>query len=290
MPSSYWTNFATSGAGPAIACLFTNPADVAKTRLNLEAELTESRRTTGSFAMMRKTYAAEGLAGLQRGLPLAMAREASKNTFRIGLYQPLVDIGHQQPGPAPLSVLLGASMASGAISAMICNPFDLLKTRLQLDGSHARGTATAGGAIPMATAIVREEGLLGLWRGTSISMVRSGFGAAALLPTNSKLKELTSRYMPAGTLSDGISALGAGAANVATINPVDVLRTRLYSQPLDANGRGVLYDGAIDAAIKIFRIEGPLAFYKGATAHFLRVGPHTCLTFVFIGLMRRLVD
>ena len=93
----------------------------------------------------------------------------------------------------------------------------------------------------MAASIVREEGILGLWRGTSVSMVRSGFGAAALLPTNSKLKELTSRYMPAGAVSDGISALGAGAANVATINPVDVLRTRLYSQPLDAAGRGVLY-------------------------------------------------
>ena len=28
-----------------------------------------------------------------------------------------------------------------------------------------------------------------------------------------------------------------------------------------ATGRGVLYEGAVDAAMKIFRIEGPLAFY-----------------------------
>ena len=64
-------------------------------------------------------------------------------------------------------------------------------------------------------------------------------------------------------------------------------RTRLYSQPLDSHGKGVLYDGALDCAWKILRIEGVLAFYKGATAHFLRVGPHTMLTFVFIGLLRR---
>ena len=49
----------------------------------------------------------------------------------------------------------------------------------------------------------------------------------------------------------------------------------------------MLYDGALDAFAKIARIEGVLAFYKGATAHFLRVGPHTALTFVFIGLLRR---
>ena len=88
---------------------------------------------------------------------------------------------------------------------MICNPFDLLKTRLQLDGNHARGTASAGGAISMASTIVREEGLKGLWRGTGISMVRSGVGAAALLPTNSKLKELASRFLPSGRALDGAS-------------------------------------------------------------------------------------
>ena len=102
-------------------------------------------RTTGSVHKMRQTYAAEGLAGLQRGLQLAMVREASKNTFRIGLYQPLVDLGRGSsdvPGPAPFAVLIPAAMASGAISALLTNPLDLLKTRLQLDGGHARG-ATA---------------------------------------------------------------------------------------------------------------------------------------------------
>ena len=287
--ASYWTNFWTSAAGPAIACIFTNPLDVAKTRLNMERELQASHKTSGVFNVLQRTAQSEGVSGLQRGLKLAMVREASKNTFRIGLYQPIVDMFHDKgSGPAPLRVLLGASMTSGAVSAFITNPLDLLKTRLQLDGSHARGTA-AGTPIAMGAAIVREEGLGGLWRGTSVSMVRSGFGAAALLPTNSRLKEFAASYMPAGAASDGFCALGAGAANVATINPVDVVRTRLYSQPLDAAGKGTLYDGALDAARKIMTIEGPAAFYKGATAHFLRVGPHTMLTFVFIGLIRRAV-
>ena len=87
-------------------------------------------------------------------------------------------------------------------------------------------------------------------------------GAVALLPTNSKLKELAARYMPPGALADGLCALGAGAANVAVINPVDVVRTRLYAQPVDAaTGRGALYDGALDAARKIYAIEGAPALY-----------------------------
>ena len=168
MPT-YCTNFATAAAGPALACIITNPADVAKTRLNLERELqsTEMSRTTGSIHKMRQTYAAEGLSGLQRGLRLAMVREASKNTFRIGLYQPLVDLGHA-PGtaasPAPFAVMIPAAMASGAISALLTNPLDLLKTRLQLDGTHARGATASSSARSMAAAIVAEEGVAGLCR------------------------------------------------------------------------------------------------------------------------------
>ena len=166
MPT-YWINFATAAAGPALACIITNPADVAKTRLNLERELksTEMSRTTSSVRKMQQTYAAEGITGLQRGLQLAMVREASKNTFRIGLYQPLVDLGRgssRAPGPAPFSVLMPAAMGSGAISALLTNPLDLLKTRLQLDGGHARGATASTSARSIASAIVVEEGVAGL--------------------------------------------------------------------------------------------------------------------------------
>ena len=204
------------GAGPAIACIFTNPADVAKTRLNMERELQSlpMSPSTGSIECMRRIRAAEGLAGLQRGLYFAMVREASKNTFKIGLYQPLVDAMHDgASGPAPLSILMGAGTISGAISALICNPLDLVKTRLQLDGSHARGTA--GGAPELWRGIVREEGLKGLWRGTGVSMVRSATGAAAMLPTNGRLKEFAKQWLPAGVITDAFSSLGAGAVTVA---------------------------------------------------------------------------
>ena len=63
----------------------------------------------------------------------------------------------------------------------------------------------------MATAIVREEGVAGLWRGTGISMVRSGVGAAALLPTNSKLKEVAAR--DDGVLRVGVCGISQGQGN-----------------------------------------------------------------------------
>lgn len=66
------------------------------------------------------------------------------------------------------------------------------------------------------------------------------------------------------------------------MTPFDVVATRLYNQPVDpTTGRGRLYSGIFDCMGKIFRSEGILAFYKGLTASFIRIGPHTVLSLSF---------
>ena len=90
-PPSLMVSMGSSAVAPAIAAFFTNPADVAKTRLNMARELQAPTSTAqGVIGCLRTIYRLEGLAGLQRGLGLVCIREASKNSFRIGLYEPLV--------------------------------------------------------------------------------------------------------------------------------------------------------------------------------------------------------
>jgi hypothetical protein len=48
------------------------------------------------------------------------------------------------------------------------------------------------------------------------------------------------------------------------------------------------YRSVAHCAQRVWMTEGPLAFWKGSSAAFLRIGPHQTLTFVFIGLLRRL--
>lgn len=281
-----------SAAGPAFAAIFTNPADVAKTRLNMDRELESSRppRYRGMVHCVRSVWSSEGAAGVQRGLSFSMFREASKCSFRIGLHEPIVNAIHQGPGPAPFAIKALGGLCSGGLSALICNPLDLIKTRLQLDAGHACGSATTMSAPGLLAQVIREEGVSSLWRGTQVSMARSMAGNAGLLGVNMQLKEVAAKHMQPGTLPDALCALAAGAACVAAINPMDVVRTRLYSQPTDASGVGTLYKSAFDCASKILTIEGAPAFYKGASANFVRVGPHTILTFVFIGWMRRAAE
>lgn len=102
---------------------------------------------------------------------------------------------------------------------------------------------------------------------------------------------------------DVIAGLGSAVVSVICMNPVDVVRTRYYNQTY-VNGIGELYKSGAQAITCIFKEEGsfkwklqliiqnigPSAFYKGLTTHFLRIGPHFCLTFLFLGIFRRQIN
>lgn len=60
---------------------------------------------------------------------------------------------------------VAAGMLSGAIAAGVCNPTDLVKTRMQMKGAIVRNP------FAIAADVVRQEGVQGLWKGTTPSMV-----------------------------------------------------------------------------------------------------------------------
>ena len=63
------------------------------------------------------------------------------------------------------------------------------------------------------------------------------------------------------------------------MSPFDVVSTRLYSQEV-VKGKGVLYTGVLDCFRKTVAVEGFFGLYKGWTAQYFRLGPHTIMTFV----------
>jgi len=75
---------------------------------------------------------------------------------------------------------------------------------------------------------------------------------------------------------------------VVSMTPFDVVSTRLYNQPVDpGTGKGTLYKGIGDCMYKIMKTEGLWGFYKGFSASFLRLGPHTVLSIFFWQLLRK---
>ena len=70
-----------------------------------------------------------------------MLREASYSTIRLGAYEPFKELlGAHNPARTPLWKKIAAAASSGAVGSAIASPTDLVKIRLQAEGTLEPGT------------------------------------------------------------------------------------------------------------------------------------------------------
>ena len=234
---------------PPLAVL--NPMDVIKCRMQTQA--TGYRTFPQSFG---KIAAEEGVRGLFKGITASMLREASYSSLRLGLYDPFKAIvagGDSSKDDITLTQKILAGGASGAIGSAIANPTDLIKIRFQnvLPGQAPPYRHTGDAFLT----IVRTEGVAGLYRGVTPTVIRASILTASQLSSydHSKRLMLRSGHFEEHPITHVIASLVAGLVTTTTTNPVDVIKTRIMS---DTAGR---YSGPVDCAVQLIRTEGPAA-------------------------------
>lgn len=120
--------------------------------------------------------------------------------------------------------------------------------------------------------IYSTHGLRGLWRGVEGAVPRLMLGSALQLSTFSYIKDSVHRT---GYVSEAwvpVAASLLSSVNIVILmEPLDVVRTRLYNQPVDVQGKGLFYRGFWDCFTKIGEKEGLHGFYKGAWAAYFRM-------------------
>ncbi len=72
-----------------------------------------------------------------------------------------------------------------------------------------------------------------------------------------------------------ISSLLSGLVVTTAMHPLDIAYTRCLTDTRNT------YTGPVDCLLKAIRVEGFRGIYKGWTANYLRLGPHTAFTFLF---------
>ncbi|KAJ1798897.1 Mitochondrial oxaloacetate carrier protein [Coemansia sp. RSA 2399] len=297
-------------AGSLASCgavTFTNPFEVVKTRLQLQGEL--ARATPGMAKPYHNVAQAfwvigknEGLRGLQKGLGPGYMYQIMLNGTRLGFYEPTKSLMYQtfagrESGGTSGTQILGLNVAAGGLCGMagaaLGSPFFLVKTRMQ----SASKFAAVGyqhnytGALDGLRKIWSEGRLRGLYRGMDAAMMRAGAGSAVQLATYDQCKTYIARNLAHRGL-DGTSVMTHFLASMVTgffvctvMNPFDVVSTRMYNQKATAagsGGAGALYKNPLQCFYKTVTTEGFFSLYKGFLAHYLRLGPHTILMFVFV--------
>ncbi|CAG9865412.1 unnamed protein product [Phyllotreta striolata] len=275
------------------ACFFTNPLEVLKTRMQLQGEL----KAKGQHAVHYKnvvhaTYVIiknDGVLSLQKGLVPALWVQLFLNGMRLGTYQLANnrDLLKDDKGNLVLANTVAAATAGGVLGQVMSSPMFLIKTHLQTQAAAAiavghqhrhRGTWSA------LRTIYKKNGVKGLFRGTTAAIPRGAVGSIAQLIGFDYSKQALLQYdyfKDKKMLTLFLGSMVGGVGISVFITPFDLVMTRLYNQPTDAKGKGLLYTSYGDCVRKIYKTEGVSAFYKGVGPMYLRLGPHSVLCLMF---------
>jgi len=191
--------FVAGGAARAVSVTACSPLEVLRTRI--QARLEQGPRARGSGSMLARMVREEGPAVLIRGLTSTLWRDVPFSALywfgTESMRDALMQRGCCEGSSVQFPVLtLVSSATSGGVAAFITTPFDVVKTRSQLDCMPAsrkhgcRGTAgrAALGIWQTMALILREEGFRGLWTGTTPRIARVAPACGIMLGTYEMMK------------------------------------------------------------------------------------------------------
>ncbi|KAG8438067.1 hypothetical protein GDO86_008669 [Hymenochirus boettgeri] len=234
--------------------------------------------------------------GFFKGMSFPVGSVAISNSIAFGSYSNvLLYLNDNQFGSSKnplrnLHIFL-AGCFSGVVQISFLAPVDLIKVRLQNQtesfGSLTKATRIQTqykGPINCAISIFREEGVVGLYRG-SIALALRDVPTMGLyflnyevlcnwMTKNNQEREIWTMLFAGGC---------AGTTAWAFANPMDVIKARLQMDGM----QGARYQGIADCVIKSIREEGLKVLLKGLTANSLRAFPVNAVTFLCYEMLLR---
>lgn len=271
-------------AGVAEAATY--PLDLTKTRLQLQGELAAGGVNTEYRGMVRTALgiaSEEGVLHLWRGMLPALYRHAIYTGFRMVAYEEIRNhLCRKDANGFPLWKKVVAGMMAGGIGQFMASPTDLIKTQIQMEGKRRLlgKKPRVHGTMDAFRKIVRQGGIIGLWRGCWPNVQRAALVNLGDLSTYDSVKRaiLTNTKLKDDASTHCLSSACAGLVGAVMGTPADVVKARVMNQPTDSQGRGLVYRNSVDCLLQTIRGEGFWAVYKGFLPCWLRMAPWS-LTF-----------
>ncbi|CAG5115114.1 unnamed protein product [Candidula unifasciata] len=280
--------FLFGGTAGMAATVFVQPLDLVKNRMQLSGVGGEKRQYKTSFHALASILKNEGVLGIYTGLSAGLLRQATYTTTRLGIYTSLFDFFSKDGKPPNFLMKALIGVTAGGAGAFVGTPAEVALIRMTADGrlpvEERRGYKNVFNALGR---IVKEEGVLTLWRGCIPTVGRAMVVNAAQLASYSQAKQIlvSTGYFRDGLFLHFVASMISGLITTAASMPVDIAKTRIQNMKT-INGKPE-YSGALDVLTKTVRQEGFFSLWKGFTPYYARLGPHTVLTFIFLEQMNQ---
>lgn len=223
--------------------------------------------------------------GVYTGTELYKLKMSAGSNQKIAAYSPMknamVSELKQNKAISPWVKVL-AGMSGGVAEALLLQPLDVTKTRLQLDK-----TGKYKGMVNCGKTIYAEEGFKALYKGltpfvTHLTLKYAlRFGSFAwfrkLLGSEDRTKNQNYVNFSAGLLAGVLES-------ILIVTPFEVIKTRLQKEI----GKG-RFSGPISCVKHVVTVEGPTALWKGNVPTMIRQGTNQAFNFMAFAWLNKYI-
>eukprot|EP00005_Dracoamoeba_jomungandri_P000949 CAMPEP_0174254196 /NCGR_PEP_ID=MMETSP0439-20130205/3537_1 /TAXON_ID=0 /ORGANISM="Stereomyxa ramosa, Strain Chinc5" /LENGTH=233 /DNA_ID=CAMNT_0015335651 /DNA_START=252 /DNA_END=949 /DNA_ORIENTATION=+ len=221
--------------------------------------------------------------------PLSMS--AVKYSINFGVYGACKRSLERMGWRSQDAICCTSGCVGGAASAFIVTPIELLRNRLQVQ-YHKIGAAVAhSGSAPLYSGpvdcfikVIKNEGVMTLFRGFIPTVLRDGPGNAAWFGAYEFMKRQLVNSSPVfdpstshgSVLTPMVAGATAGVSYWIIALPFDAVKSIIQTSQI----AGQKPPGVIDTAMKIVSEYGWSRFYRGFSVAALRGMPGAAMSFV----------
>ncbi|KAL4238235.1 hypothetical protein ACF0H5_002947 [Mactra antiquata] len=271
--------FVAGGCAGFVEVSIMHPLDLVKTRFQIQRGPDDPMRYNSLADCFKKMYRNEGLLSFYKGILPPLLAETPKRAvkfFTFERYKNMFSYGSYIPQSWVFAL---SGLCSGLTEAVVINPFEVVKVKLQAERSDFKQQRSS---YATAREILREHGFgsQGLGKGMTSTLGRHGvfnmvyFGfyhnIKGMVPVaEDPSMELLRRFLiglASGTLSSIINI------------PFDVAKSRIQG-PQPTPGE-IKYRTCFATIATVYKEEGFFALYKGLLPKILRLGPGGAIMFI----------
>lgn len=284
-----------SGMAGAITIQLLHPFDLIKTRFQSHDSGPNKQNVVPKYSSLydciKKIVKEEGPTAFFRGAGISLVG----NQVSYALFFAFYEINRQQIRATfnlenEFLLSFCASTLSAGCSSVLVQPIWVTKTRRLLDSQKGNDFKRLNSILK---SIYKDHGVLGFYRGFSLSLALSLYGTVQLtsystVSENIKNSRKRSGGKPELTNTEA-AIIGMGSRLIASLflYPLTTIRTRFQQNQYFEGIEGEKYRSLTDIVRKTYKREGVKGFYKGVVPMTLRSMPSQGLFFLAYENMKK---